>query len=250
MGIVCTPLYLSLCPPRRFKYLARMPPVMDKNLASRWDEEYQRGRYKDEPHIGFVRQIIETLEENPRARAGRGLYIGCGSGRNYIPLADSGLDIIGIDISRVAIERLSVRAPGLAGNITHADFEDYEAGMFEYAVSIQTFQHGTQEKTAGYFAKVSRILRPGGLLFLRVNSSSTQIRLRHAVTEKGGSGGFTVRYLEGPKKDLDVRFYSLAELKDLCRGFDYVHPALENVTARAQGGGAWSQWELILKKND
>ncbi|RNJ79432.1 MAG: methyltransferase domain-containing protein, partial [Nitrosopumilus sp. B06] len=88
--------------------------------ASAWDKEYQGGRYQDEPCVGFVRRILQTLAENPRIRAGRGLYVGCGSGRNYIPLADSGLDITGIDISNTAIQILSARAPELADKIIHA----------------------------------------------------------------------------------------------------------------------------------
>jgi hypothetical protein len=33
----------------------------------------------------------------------RGLYIGCGNGRNYIPLSEAGLDLTGLDISVTAI---------------------------------------------------------------------------------------------------------------------------------------------------
>lgn len=217
--------------------------------ASAWDKEYQGGRYQDEPCVGFVRRILQTLAENPRIRAGRGLYVGCGSGRNYIPLADSGLDITGIDISNTAIQILSARAPELADKIIHADFADYDAGLFEYIISIQVFQHGTQKETARYFAKAARILRPGGLLFLRVNSSSTEMYLRHTLTEKSSSGGFTVKYEEGPKKDLDVCFYSLADIAKLCKGFDFIGDIVEDTTARAADKGAWSQWELVLQKS-
>ncbi len=40
-----------------------------------------------------------------------GLYIGCGNGRNYLPLAAAGLDLTGLDISAPAITQLTARAP-------------------------------------------------------------------------------------------------------------------------------------------
>ena len=42
-----------------------------------------------------------------------GLYVGCGNGRNLLPLLDAGLDLTGLDISRQAIAQL--RAGGRTG---------------------------------------------------------------------------------------------------------------------------------------
>jgi SAM-dependent methyltransferase len=44
----------------------------------------------------------------------RGLYIGCGNGRNLVPMSDAGLDLIGLDISAQAITQLHRRKPGAA----------------------------------------------------------------------------------------------------------------------------------------
>jgi len=58
-----------------------------------WDEEYRRGRYRREPPVGFVNDILEAVVSTDTAPTG--LYIGCGNGRNYLPLADAGLDLVG-----------------------------------------------------------------------------------------------------------------------------------------------------------
>ena len=62
------------------------------------------------------------------------------------------------------------------------------------------FQHGDGVDIAAYFARVGRLLRPGGLFFLRVNSASTEVWHRHAIVEGDPLGGFTVRYEDGPSR--------------------------------------------------
>ena len=53
-------------------------------------------------------------QANASTRAGTGLYIGCGNGRNYLPLVDAGLNLLGLDVSAEAIKRLSERRPATA----------------------------------------------------------------------------------------------------------------------------------------
>ncbi len=65
---------------------------MTQGLAARrWDAEYRSGRYADDPPLPFVAEILATLDEHPALRDGVGLYVGCGNGRNYLPLVDAGL---------------------------------------------------------------------------------------------------------------------------------------------------------------
>ena len=221
------------------------------NLVSqRWDEVYGSGRYLDNSIVDFVDVIKKTLEENPNVSAGTGLYAGCGDGRNYIPLADSGLDLYGIDISPVAIRRLSERVPDLADKLQCVDFIDYDSDkIFDYLLAIQVFQHGTEQNIKKYFSKVGDMLRTGGLLFLRVNSVSTEIYFKHTIHETNTLGGKTILYGDGPKKDLHIHFYSLEELTDLCDGFEFVIQPHETVTTRIKPmTGVWSQWELVLKR--
>ena len=222
----------------------------DDITSQRWDDEYANGRYLHDSGIEFVEVITDTLGGVPDVSDKTGLYVGCGNGRNYIPLADSGLNIFGIDVSRVAIRQLSERRPDLSGMLRCVDFMDFEEGPFDYLVSIQAFQHGTGGRAREYFRRSSEVLRKGGLLFLRVNSSSTQIRFGHVVCERGRDGGMTVVYTEGPKKDMAIHFYSRPELDGLlCGDFEFVIPPYERTVERdGPGAGTWSQWEAVLRK--
>jgi predicted TPR repeat methyltransferase len=81
---------------------------MSTNAAAAWDAEYAAGRYRREPPVGFTADIVAAATAR---RLHRGLYIGCGNGRNYVPLRDAGLDLVGPDISAQAISQLRGRRP-------------------------------------------------------------------------------------------------------------------------------------------
>ena len=224
---------------------------MDRALASSlWDAEYRKGRYSEEPPVPFVDRIIATLEADP-AWQSRGLYVGCGNGRNFLPLVESGLELHGLDLSGESLRQLEARHPTLSTSLIRADFRDFHSPrQFGYLIAIQAFQHGTCADVAAYFAKVKSLLAPGGLFFLRVNAVSTQIHLPHTVIEANELGGVTILYESGPKDGLPIHFYTRDELLELTRyDFDVVAELREDVTLRTPPEtGYWVQWEGIWRR--
>jgi SAM-dependent methyltransferase len=219
--------------------------------GERWDAEYRRGRYVDEPPLPFVTTILETLASRRRPPDAPGLYVGCGNGRNWVPLVDAGLDLYGLDVSTEALRQLAERRPGLASRLLHGDFLDFRPPVaFGYLIAIQVFQHGRQADAAAYFERAGALLAPGGLLFVRVNSASTQVFHRHAVVEDNAHGGFTVQYLDGPKQNLPVHFYARPELEALTRpGFRCMREPEEQIIHRAPPQhGFWAQWESVYER--
>lgn len=191
------------------------------------------------------------MRAHPEAIGGVGLYVGCGNGRNYLPLVDAGLALRGLDVSREALEQLVARRATLEPQLTCADFRELEIeSPVDYLVAIQIFQHGAQADAPAYFAKAAAALKPGGLFFLRVNSASTEIYFRHTIIDRNDFGGLTVRYDEGPKSGLCVHFYSRAELLELARAwFSLLAGPSEDVTERTPPKtGRWSQWEVIWQR--
>ena len=157
----------------------------------------------------------------------------------------------GLDLSGEAIRQLIERRPGQSLPVAVADFRSYEGERpFAYLVAIQVFQHGHDDDAACYFTRAAAALRSGGLFFLRVNSSATQVYHRNTVLERNTFGGFTVRYDAGPKAGLPVHFYSRDELLARARdAFELVMEPRHEVIHRAPPQtGSWAQWEVIWRK--
>lgn len=225
--------------------------MTDARLAARrWDAEYRTGRYAGDPPLPFVADILATLDAHPALRDGAGMYIGCGNGRNYLPLVDAGLRLYGLDLSLEALRQLAARHPAPLPLIC-GDFRGFTvSGGLGYVVAIQVFQHGTATDVATYFANVAAALHPGGLLFLRVNAVSTEVFHAHTIVERAAGGGTTIRYDAGPKQGLAVHFFARDELAGLTReAFDVVMPPREDIIHRTPPQtGFWAQWEAIWRR--
>ena len=226
----------------------QMPSPESGPVSRSWDDEYRRGRYRGEPSLPLVGQIVDILRDRPETMVGKGLYVGCGNGRNYVALVDAGLDLIGLDVSKEAIAQLQADHPHLTPDLVQADFHDFDSeSLLDYIVAIQVFQHGTADTVRSMFARAAKLLKRGGLLFVRVNSASTDVYHSHRVVERGDRGGFTVRYNDGPKRGLAIHFLSLGELRDMMDPwFSALVPTTEQVAMRqSPERGSWAQWEGV-----
>ncbi len=218
--------------------------------ARAWDAEYAAGRYSGEPPVGFVDDIVLAAKY---AGVDRGLYIGCGNGRNYVPLTEAGLDLVGLDISATAIAQLAARLPGRRDRLIAGDLSALAHGeRFPLVVAIQVLQHGTREGSHGLLADSLSRAAVGGLFAVRVNAVGTDVDHAHDVTERHPDGAFSVRYLDGPKTGLDVHFWAARELDAALSGAGFT-PLLE---LRAQATwrvprerGLWLQWEGIYRRS-
>jgi SAM-dependent methyltransferase len=219
----------------------------DPSIAASWDAEYRNGRYVGEPPVPFVEEIVAAA----RARglgAATGLYLGCGNGRNYLPLVARGLDLLGLDLSAIALAQLAERAPDQAGRLVCGDLSALpEDARFPIVIAIQVLQHGDEATTHRTVRQTMQRVAPGGLFCVRVNALGTEIEHDHDVRERGDDGRLTIRYRAGPKRGLDIHFFSEAELRGLIEDeFDPVGALqLVHTSRPPPRSGSWAQWEGI-----
>jgi SAM-dependent methyltransferase len=219
-------------------------------VAASWDAEYRAGRYRDEPPVAFTSDILAAARA---AGLTSGLYVGCGNGRNYLPLTAGGLDLTGLDISATAIAQLAARAPGRRDRLVCGDLGALPPGItYPLVIGIQVFQHGDRASTHAHIGAAQALVAAGGLFCLRVNATETEIWPEYEVTELGPDGGLTIRYLAGSKQGLLVHFFTALELGRLFardRGFEPVLPLRVHATQRVPARlGQWSQWEAIYRR--
>jgi hypothetical protein len=217
--------------------------------ADLWDKEYAAGRYHNAPPVEFVHDILAAAH---KSGVKTGIYIGCGNGRNYLPLLAGGLDLIGLDISGVAIQQLKERMPSEHGKLLHGDLSTLPAGrQYDIVIGIQVFQHGNRRIAHEHLRAAQERVAVGGIMAVRVNAIHTDVAYAHDVTETGmHNDGFTVCYQAGPKAGQEVRFFAHQELANLfADDFEVVSPVQPHSTVRQPPGrGQWTQWEGIWRQ--
>ena len=206
------------------------------------------GRYRDDPPLPFVADILAAAREHDLLGAA-GVYIGCGNGRNYLPLVEGGLDLVGLDVSETALAQLAERAPDRRQRLICGDLTALPtSAIYPLLIGIQVFQHGDRAGAHEHIAAAQARLAVGGLFCLRVNAVGTELEYDHDVIEHGRDGGFTVRYRAGPKCGLRIHFFAAAELDALFAGYETVlAPRIARTWRKPPARGQWSQWEAIWR---
>jgi hypothetical protein len=216
--------------------------------AEVWDGQYQNGRYVGEPPVAFVDDILDAARLESLIGQ-HGVYIGSGNGRNYLPLVEGGLDLVGLDIARVAITQLLELVPERRSKLIVGDLSAIpSAAQFPIVIGIQVFQHGNGAQTHERIRAAQDRVAPGGLFCLRVNAIGTDVEYEHEQTELGADGGYTIRYLNGPKTGLDVHFFAESELSGLFDDWKPVLALRRQATWRdTPKPSQWTQWEAIWR---
>ncbi|HTW76723.1 MAG TPA: methyltransferase domain-containing protein [Thermoplasmata archaeon] len=219
--------------------------MADPAVRDAWEAEYRAGRYRDEPPLAFVQDLIAAARAHG---IDRGLYVGCGNGRNFVPLVEAGLDLDGLDVAPTAIAQLAERLPSSAPRLRVGDLASLpEGARYPMVLGLQVFQHGDRAACHAHVAAAARAVAPGGLLGLSVNAVGTDLAYAATVTERGPDSGFTVRYRAGPKRGLLVHFFDAVELtRAIPEGFSPVlGPRLVRHPRDPPSSGVWCQWEGI-----
>jgi SAM-dependent methyltransferase len=130
----------------------------DERVAARYDEmyAYQAEPAAVDPIVGFVADL---------AGNGAALELGIGTGRIALPLAQRGVPVHGIELSKAMVERLRSKPGGEDIEVTIGDFATATVeGTFSvaYVVFNTIMNLTTQAAQVGCFRNVAAHLAPGG----------------------------------------------------------------------------------------
>lgn len=136
--------------------------------AAFWNERY-RGEefiFGTEPN-DFLREHIHFLKSPV-------LSISEGEGRNAVFMAERGLDVVGIDISEVALAKAEALAKSRSVSIRTevADVSTYIPPRNHYGAVVSVFAHVSSGTRALLYPRLERALMPGGIFLMEAYSEN------------------------------------------------------------------------------
>ena len=136
----------------------------DERVAARYDESSAE---MFDPAV--VDPVVDVLAE--LAGSGRALELGIGTGRIALPLAQRGVPVHGIEVSKAMVARLRAKPGGEDIGVTMGDFATTSVdGTFAvaYLVFNTIMNLTTQEAQVACFRNVAAHLAPGGSFVIEV----------------------------------------------------------------------------------
>jgi len=154
------------------------------------------GAYASGDQLNFYRHQVARYGEPV-------LELACGSGRFTIPLANEGVNITGVDISKDMLDLAKLKASKAELNIrfVQGDMRSFDLGeMFKFIfIPAQSLSHlHTREEIENCFACVRRHLASEGRFLIELFNSSVRMLAR----ESGHR--YTVGQYNDPKEDSQV----------------------------------------------
>ena len=144
---------------------------------------YRDGRHYDELIRSLALTDLPFYAEEAQPARGPVLELGCGTGRLTIPIADSGVEIVGLDRSDSMLDYARTKADAAGAHITwvEADCRSFELGR-KFALIFKAFNsmqhlHDHASLTA-LFGKVGNHLADGGRFVFDVFNPSIAILSR------------------------------------------------------------------------
>ena len=214
----------------------------DERIAATYDESIA-----DEFAPAAVDPVVDFIAAS--AGNGRVLELGIGTGRIALPLAQRGVTVFGIDLSRAMAARLRAKPGGDAIGVTIGDIATTTVeGSFSvvYLVCNTIMNLTTQEAQVACFRNVAAHLEPGGRFIINVMVPQLQ-RLPHGDTFQVFAGSEDYWGID----EYDVATQGLVshhlevvdgELDRVSMPFRYVWPAELDLMAQLAGMSLRERW--------
>jgi MPBQ/MSBQ methyltransferase len=169
----------------------------------------------------------------------RVLELGCGNGKNLVPMARRGWDVTGIDIAPTALAhtRDALRREGLKALLVEGDMcgMPFVDGAFGRVFAVHALDHVDARGRMRALDEVRRVLGVGGRLYLRAFGTGD---MRCGAGEEVEPG----TYLRGT--GIATHYFDEAEVRALLREFSSVRVWSEERERSVGAGKARRQWIL------
>jgi SAM-dependent methyltransferase len=217
----------------------------DERVASRYDDSSSPMFSSEavEPAVALLAEL---------AAGGRALELGIGTGRIALPLAERGVEVHGIDLSRAMVARLREKPGGDRIPVTIGDFAGTHVDAvfaLVYLVFNTINNLTTQAEQVACFRNAASHLQPGGCFVIEVGVPDLQ-RLPPGETMHvfdASDGHWGIDEYDVASQGLVSHHFSLVDgsIERVSMPFRYVWPSELDLMAELAGlrlRERWSGW--------
>jgi len=201
--------------------------------------------WPDEFVIRFLYGVVQRRGQH------RLLEIGCGAGRHVLLFARAGLEVVGTDITRSALDftRRRLEQEGVGGVILEqasAEELPFPDASFDAVLAWRFLHVLDREQAERAVAEMERVLRPGGSLM--VGTRSPRSTTHELICEgRGADRDFDYRSGQLSERALKEIYYTRDELEALFSRFKDVE--IEHMEwTRQNGTFNVAYWSLTATK--
>lgn len=194
-----------------------------KKSSEFWNKDYKTGASfrataTEQPSNAVVR-FIDFLNSSNLPREGKLLDVGCALGRNSIYLAKQGFQVVGVDVSDVAIRQAEDRAnkAGLKVDYRVLDISaswPFDDNSFDLVVDIATSHLLNTQETNSYRDELLRVLKPSGRFLIYTLDRTKDKEAQKLIKEHPGPEENTYVI---PQTGVVERTFTLEEIIGLYR---------------------------------
>lgn len=139
-----------------------------------WDEALAAMPRRWTEPMPDVIPFVLRLQREQRQRV---YDLGCGVGRHTVYLAQLGFDVVASDISDSGVRKTKewLAREKLQVDVSRLDMHDmpFDDGTFDAVVAVNVVYHATRDDVEDVLAQISRVLKPGGFLFITFKSTAS-----------------------------------------------------------------------------
>jgi SAM-dependent methyltransferase len=169
--------------------------INDSNQGDVWDKEYKNPFLitKNEGPQADTLRFLKFLKKEKKFRIENKniLDLGCGTGRNSNYLADTGNHVIGIEISKTALNLARERARRLGLNVDYwlGDIgKEYkiENNLIDLVLDVTSSNSLDEKGREIYLNEVNRVLKDGGYFFVRALAKDGNKNVKNLLKQSPG----------------------------------------------------------------